>query len=120
MPEPLSQNEYWNGAAAERWITGRELMDGSMASITVAVLERAAARAGERVLDVGCGCGTTSLLLAERVAPDGAVVGIDISAPMVEVARARAAGAPVAIEFVVADAASHRFSAPFDLLFSRF
>lgn len=117
-PAELSQVEYWNGPAADRWIQLREPMDRSMASITGAALERAAPRPGERVLDVGCGCGTTSLLLAERVTPGGSVVGVDISAPMIEVARARAAGA--AAEFTVADAGETRFPTPFDLLFSRF
>lgn len=116
--ESLSQSEYWNGDAAARWIGARERMDRSMASITAAALARAAPRAGERVLDVGCGCGTTTLLLAERVAP-GAAVGVDISAPMIEVARGRVP-AGTAVEFLVADAAEHRFAPPFDLAFSRF
>ena len=117
-PESLSQSEYWNGPAAERWITGREPLDRSMASITAALLERASPRPGERVLDVGCGLGTTTLMLAERVAPGGSVLGVDISAPMIEVARRRVGAA--AVEFSVADAATHRFPTRFDLVFSRF
>ena len=113
-----TQQEYWNGQAAERWISGRERMDRSLASISTAVIERAAPRAGERVLDVGCGCGTTSLVIAGRVAPGGSVLGVDISAPMIEEARGRAGGAPVTFE--VADAAERRFAPDFDLLFSRF
>ena len=114
----MTQVEYWNGGAAERWIAGREPMDRSMASITRVALERAAARPGEQVLDVGCGCGTTTLLLAEQVGASGRTVGVDISAPMIEVARGRAAGAHV--EFLVADAGSAQLSPPFDLVFSRF
>ncbi|HEY8142678.1 MAG TPA: class I SAM-dependent methyltransferase, partial [Kofleriaceae bacterium] len=117
-PDQPTQQEYWNGQAAERWISDRERMDRSLESISTVVIERAAPRAGERVLDVGCGCGTTSLVIAGRVAPGGSVVGEDISAPMIETARGRAGGAPV--EFLVADAATHRFGSPFDLLFSRF
>jgi SAM-dependent methyltransferase len=113
-----TQEEYWNGQAAERWISGRERMDRSLESISNAVIERAAPRAGERVLDVGCGCGTTSLVIAGRVAPGGSVVGVDISAPMIEEARGRAGGA--AVTFEVADAAERRFAPDFDLLFSRF
>jgi len=85
-----------------------------MASITEALLARAAPRPGERVLDVGCGCGTTSMMLAERVG--GSVVGVDISAPMLAEARRRAP----ALTFLEADAATHRFDTSFDLLFSRF
>ena len=117
-PDQPTQEEYWNGVAAERWISGRERMDRSLESISTAAIGRAAPGAGERVLDVGCGCGTTSLVIAGLVAPGGSVVGADISAPMVEVARGRAGGAPV--EFLVADAATHRFGSSFDLLFSRF
>jgi SAM-dependent methyltransferase len=117
-PEQLTQSEYWNGPAAERWIRLRELLDRSMASITAGALEAAAPRPGERVLDVGCGCGTTSLMLAERVAPGGSVVGVDISGPMLEVARGRAGSA--AVEFVEGDAGALRFASPFDLAFSRF
>ena len=113
-----TQREYWNGPAADRWIQLRDPMDRSMASITGAALALAAARPGERVLDVGCGCGTTSLMLAGRVAPGGSVVGVDISVPMLEVARGRVAGA--AVEFVAADAGETRFPSPFELLFSRF
>lgn len=115
-PLPASQVEYWNGPAAERWIKGRERMDRSMASLTEAALAVAAPRAGERVLDVGCGCGTTTMMLAERVSPGGSVLGVDISGPMVAEARRRAP----AITFVEGDAGSHRFETAFDLLFSRF
>ena len=117
-PEQLTQSEYWNGPAAERWITSREVMDRSMESITRVALELAAARPGEQVLDVGCGTGTTTLRLARQVGPHGRTNGVDISAPMIEVARSRAGSAP--IEFFVADASAARFPTPFDLLFSRF
>ncbi len=121
MAADTSQRAYWNGPAAQRWIGARERMDRGMASITAAALELAAPRPGERVLDVGCGYGTTSLLIAERVAPGGSVVGVDISAPMIDEARGRAPRAgSAAVSFVVADAGSHRFDTPFDLLFSRF
>jgi SAM-dependent methyltransferase len=112
--EQLTQSEYWNGLAAERWITGRERLDRSMASIAEAALAVAAPRPGERVLDVGCGCGTTSIMLAERVGDS--VLGVDISGPMLAEARRRAPS----LRFLEADAASHRFEAAFDLLFSRF
>ncbi len=79
-----------------------------------------AARKGERVLDIGCGCGTTTLRLGMTVAPDGAVVGVDISAPMLDVARARAQAMNADIPFLESDASTHDFQPVFDLVFSRF
>ena len=80
-----------------------------------------AAASGERILDVGCGAGTTSLELAEAVGASGGVYGIDISQPLLERARERAAAASVEhLQFVQADAAAHRFERAFDALYSRF
>jgi ubiquinone/menaquinone biosynthesis C-methylase UbiE len=83
-------------------------------------MERAAARDGETVLDIGCGAGTTSIALARQVAPDGRVLGVDVSAPLLERARQHApAGLPV--EFALADATVFPFApGGADLLFSRF
>ena len=77
-------------------------------------------RPGERILDVGCGCGATTIALAERVAPSGSAFGIDISVPMLSRARQLAPhGLP--LDFVLADATVYPFDpASFDLLASRF
>jgi SAM-dependent methyltransferase len=77
----------------------------------------AALERGMHVLDIGCGCGTTTLKLAEACAP-GRVLGVDISAPMLAAARIRAAGA--AVEFVEADASTMKYVQEYDLVFSRF
>ena len=75
-------------------------------------MDRAALRAGERVLDVGCGCGDTTVELARRVAPGGTVTGIDISAADARArARRRRAQHGVAAQFEHADAQTHAFSA---------
>jgi SAM-dependent methyltransferase len=74
----------------------------------------------ERVIDIGCGCGATSLELARRVGPGGRVLGADISAPMLEVARRRAnAEGLTQAGFVEADAQTYQFT-PADAAFSRF
>ena len=108
------QIEYWNGKVGERWAAFQETLDAAMADITAAALAFADARPGERALDVGCGCGTTALRLA--AATGAPVTGVDISAPMLAVARKRAP----ALTFIEADASVHGFDPSFDLVFSRF
>ena len=113
-----TQLEDWNGPTGERWAATWQLHDRTEAAITEALVELAAPHPGERVLDVGCGAGSTALLLRERVGPGGAVTGIDFSAPLLAVARARAGGAGVS--FLGADASIHAFRPEFDLVCSRF
>jgi SAM-dependent methyltransferase len=114
------QIEYWNGAVGQRWATLQDRIDLQLNNIADALMPFAAARPGERVLDIGCGCGTTTLRLGMAVAPDGSVAGVDISAPMLDVARARAQAMHADIPFLESDAASHDFQPVFDLVFSRF
>ncbi|HEY1632065.1 MAG TPA: methyltransferase domain-containing protein [Rhizomicrobium sp.] len=120
MSANAEQIEYWNGRVGNRWAALQETIDASLAAIGGAALSFAAAKPGERVLDIGCGCGTTTLALAKAVAPMGVVEAIDISAPMLDLARERTKAAGVKIGFMQADAATHLFSARFDLVFSRF
>jgi SAM-dependent methyltransferase len=116
MSGNAQQIEYWNGAVGERWAKLQQTIDANMASITEALLLFAAPKPGERVLDIGCGCGTTTSLLAKAVGPSGDVTGVDISAPMLGVARGRG----IAANFIEADASMHAFKATHDLVFSRF
>ena len=84
------------------------------------VVDRAAFRPGERVIDVGCGSGATTVAFARKVAPSGRVLGVDVSEPMLERAR-HAAPRDLPIEFVRADATVYPFEpAGFDVLASRF
>jgi ubiquinone/menaquinone biosynthesis C-methylase UbiE len=96
------------------------MQDILLAPVSQVLLDRAAAQPGERILDVGCGCGATTIAFAGRVAPDGFVLGIDISAPMLARAR-QIAPQGLPLDFVLADATVHSFApAGFDLLVSRF
>jgi SAM-dependent methyltransferase len=115
-----AQLEYWNGVAGDRWAGMWQLLDHVEAAITHAVLALAAARPGERVVDIGCGAASTTLALRDQVGDGGAVTGIDISGPMLEVARARARQAGATIAFVEADAATYPLQPEHDLVFSRF
>ena len=114
------QIEYWNGQVGERWASFQARLDAAMTDIASSAYAFAAVRPGERVLDVGCGCGTTALELAKAVGSSGSVVGIDISRPMLETARARAAQAGTKADFREADASDYAFKPEFDLMFSRF
>lgn len=114
------QIAYWNGPGGAHWVAQQAHTDVQLAPITEAVLATAAAASGERVLDIGCGCGTTTLLLADAVGEGGHVTGLDVSEPMLHWARRRS-GARKNLDWVLADAASRAFApASHDLLFSRF
>jgi ubiquinone/menaquinone biosynthesis C-methylase UbiE len=114
------QIAFWNGPAGEHWTQRQPAQDILLAPISQALIDRAAAKAGERILDIGCGCGATSIALAERVAPSGFVLGVDISVPMLSRAR-QLAPKKLPLDFALADATVYPFDpASFDLLVSRF
>ncbi|HXS07922.1 MAG TPA: class I SAM-dependent methyltransferase [Rhizomicrobium sp.] len=113
-----AQIDYWNGAQGERWAKYQAVMDRTLADSAEAALTLADARSGENALDIGCGSGSTSLLLVKAVGSAGAVTGVDVSQPMLRLARGRTAAKN--IRFIEADAATYSFEAEFDLIFSRF
>jgi ubiquinone/menaquinone biosynthesis C-methylase UbiE len=113
------QIAYWGGERAARWIERQVVLDRALAPFGEAALARLAPQAGEHALDIGCGCGATTLDLARLVVPGGTVVGLDLSGGML--ARARERALELAhVSFVEADAACFVAARPFDLLFSRF
>jgi SAM-dependent methyltransferase len=116
------QCAYWNDEAGPRWAALQERLDGLFAPLTATAIDFAAPRAGDRVVDIGCGCGATLLELSPRVGPEGRVLGVDISAVMLEVARKRVAAQGLGnTTLLQADASAHPFEpAVFDLAFSRF
>ena len=114
------QIAYWNGPGGQRWADRQQSQDVLLAPIADLLIDRARAKAGERIVDVGCGSGAISVALAQMVGPSGHVLGIDISGPMLARARQTApAGLPV--DFVLADATVYPFDpAGLDLVVSRF
>lgn len=111
----------WNGVLGERWVAMRQDIDRVVMPFGEAALKVAAPRPGERVIDIGCGCGETSIEIARRVGRTGSVLGIDVSQPMLSFARTR--GAPVdaaRLAFEEGDAAEAELPDDTDLLFSRF
>jgi SAM-dependent methyltransferase len=126
MNIPVGQDQnadqiaYWNGPGGQRWANRQHAQDILLAPVLDILIDRAKARPGERIVDVGCGNGSTTLAFAREVGPAGHVLGIDVSAPML--ARAReAAPAHAPVEFVLADATIYPFDRQsFDLVASRF
>ncbi len=114
------QAEFWNGASGDVWVDLQPEMDLQIESLGLGAMDAAAPAPGERVLDIGCGCGQSTIELARRTAPDGPVTGIDISSVMLAHARTRATGI-ANIDFQNVDAESHALpESHFDLAFSRF
>jgi SAM-dependent methyltransferase len=115
------QIEEWNGRTGAKWVRFQDRLDRMLSPFGDAVLKAAAIKPGERVLDVGCGCGATTLEAAASAGKTGRTLGVDISEPMVARARDRTKALGRAAEFLVADAATHVFQPDsFDLLLSRF
>jgi len=117
-----AQREHWETEGARLYREHDETNEAMLGPFGRAMLDAARLQPGEVVLDVGCGHGTSTLEAWEAVAPTGRVVGVDISAAMLETARRRVAAADaVHIELLHADAQTHDFqSASFDVVISRF
>jgi SAM-dependent methyltransferase len=114
------QIAYWNGPGGQRWVDRQQAQDEMLEPVSAILLDRAKSRPGERVVDVGCGCGATTRAFAEKVGAAGHVLGVDISAPMLQRAR-QVAPQGARVEFQLADASAYPFKpASFDLIVSRF
>ncbi|HUB95074.1 MAG TPA: methyltransferase domain-containing protein [Stellaceae bacterium] len=119
-PANADQIAYWNGPGGANWVARQEAQDAQLAPVSAALLARAAVKARERIVDVGCGAGATTEELGRLVGAGGHVLGIDVSAPMLERARRRLKP-DLPVEFVQGDATTYAFErADVDLLFSRF
>jgi SAM-dependent methyltransferase len=111
---------FWNGKGGHTWVARQEHTDVTLAPVTDALLAFAEPGAGERVVDIGCGCGAPTLEFARAVGPSGRVAGLDISGPMLAEAERRASGAGVAnVDWRQADPATAALD-EYDLLISVF
>ena len=128
MAGGITQAEYWNGAVGARWARNQAVLDAMFVPLTEALFARLTLRDGASVLDIGCGSGATALQVARRVGAEGLVTGADISAPLLAVARDRAAGAApgaAPIRFIEADVETadlgrfHQILSRFGVMFFR-
>ena len=123
MSKPVKMNEdpqtYWREHAGPKWVRAQHSVDRIVAPITAHLHAVSDVQPGERVIDIGCGCGTTTLVFADAVGPTGHVLGVDISDPMLEVTRLASAGRPH-VDVALADATTHAFTPTADLIASRF
>lgn len=115
------QKTLWNGPAGRAWVKNQRLLDQIFAPFEVLLTSDGVLGTATSVLDVGCGTGATALAIARRLGARGACAGIDLSEPMIAVARTRAEQEQAKVSFFAADAQTHTFErADFDLIVSRF
>lgn len=115
------QAAHWNATAGRTWAELQDLLDRVLEPFVEPVVAAAFPGPGGRVVDIGCGAGASTLAMARRLGPEGFALGVDISAPLVEAAKARAADAGLPAAFVQADAQTYPFeSEAFDAAISRF
>ncbi|WP_300380004.1 class I SAM-dependent methyltransferase [Henriciella sp.] len=114
------QHALWNGISGQAWVDTQALMDEMLAGFETHLTGQVKTIAPRALLDVGCGTGATTLA-ASQAMPDGHCTGVDISAPMIALARQRAEAEKVTADFIVADAGTRTFREnQFDMIISRF
>jgi SAM-dependent methyltransferase len=121
-----AMQQYWNEVAGPRWVARAAIQESRNLEVARILQDAAAPKPGERVLDIGCGTGATTIPFAAAVAPHGTtgggtVTGVDIAEPMLAQCRQNIAKSGATnIELLLADAQVHPFAPSYDLVISRF
>lgn len=116
---PYLSPDIWGREVATRWLAFEATLDRALAPFGDAALALARPGPGDRVIDVGCGTGSTTAALAVAVGPAGKVLGVDVSPLLLARARERTAWRPQ-IDFRQDDAQTTRFDGGHQLVYSRF
>lgn len=113
--------EAWDGVLFDRFVKFREIVTAGLGAHGEAALAAHPPRPGDRVLDIGCGFGDTSLRIAEMVGDSGSVLGVDVAPRFIETAQAEAERAGAGnVSFAVRDVQVTEFDEGFDRAFARF
>jgi ubiquinone/menaquinone biosynthesis C-methylase UbiE len=118
----FDQKKYWNSNAGQKWVEFQDELDRLLDRVNDRLLQRSAIELGERVVDIGCGTGATTMSVASLVGESGLALGVDISKTLLDCAKSRSSNISGGhIEYILADAQTCGFNADsFDLVTSRF
>jgi SAM-dependent methyltransferase len=116
MSDNAEQAEFWNGRMGTAWVNVEDYIDRMMTPLSAVALEAVNAKPDDRIIDIGCGCGTTSFSLGANGA---AVWGVDISKKMIDRAQQKD-NSRGNVVFSVSDAASQQYTPEHTVVFSRF
>ncbi len=119
LAENLESQEAWDGVLFDRFLEFRHLVLEGLAPHGEAALRIAPPKTGDRVLDIGCGFGDSTALLADLVGPEGSAFGVDIAPRFIELAHVESAGRPN-VRFEAMDVQAAEFEETFDYAFARF
>jgi SAM-dependent methyltransferase len=118
----IDQAVLWNGSSGEAWAELQSVLDEMWAPFERVLIEHGVRAGTDRVLDIGCGSGATTLAAAKRLHGGGSCLGVDLSSQLIETARRRAMEEKVDnAVFARGDAQTHVFEPEsFDAVISRF
>ncbi len=121
MTKATDQGLKWSGGSGHAWVDMQGLLDHLFQPMEDMLVSRLPEGHDLALLDIGCGTGATTLAAGKRLGPGALCLGADISAPMIQAARGRAAREKSRAEFIVGDAQTHAFAPDsIDVLISRF
>ncbi|MDG1825102.1 MAG: methyltransferase domain-containing protein [Henriciella sp.] len=115
-----AQIDIWNGPSGQKWADQSSALDGLLAPFASSVLESGDIKAGEKVLDIGCGAGAMTLQAANIADGKVSALGVDVSEPLINLARQRASQTGSSARFELADASTFSTQEKFDIAISRF